>query len=190
VSRIRKPCPCCKKVNPRRPANDICYDCRRTFEFAEKLVAEEKLKVDSAEDVGVFKCRDLECWHWWPHYWRDLPKGTDSGAHERFRKAMHRLASLLASPADQNRLSGIKDRFDLPYIYGEKQHWDGSAVYVTVPRVVAAALVELDAAQRNLMCEAGRAAFDSGRSLLVSLAAGTTSIADFDKEVTQEGKRR
>lgn len=168
MSLTKKPCPGCGKVYNRRPANEVCYDCKRLMEDGGRFRA--IVTSDDRETRGVPQAD-----HW-------LPYIPNCGEPERrdFQGAFKKLALLLSMEAG----SFCGGRNDV--VQGQ----DGSGKMRSFATGVPALLEQLYLLTIRIAVQAHLNGREEGQDFIADLAAGEVSIDRFDESVRRIGELR
>lgn len=160
----RKPCPCCKKVDSSRKADDICYDCRHKIESVgrlENLLKEQQDKTTFLMPV-VFGQRA-----YWNAYF-SLPGNEIS--ERKFANELQEHFLLLAISASVQSIF-LHDNQEATRLLGEGQGTFEPASHRLINKDVAEAIMKL----RELIEPLAQEMYERGQANAVD------TIERFDK---------
>lgn len=164
----KKPCPGCNKVDPWRPASEVCSECKRALKRAAYL--EEQLsKIEADEVMVTYGARA---------HWNSYIRTRSGKAGRELMGLFFNLAEAVSKPSTAH---WTKSEFDLLGPPGSR----GATRHVTMPRSVAVAIRNLRLAvvrALELEYEAGK---DHGHKLLLRLAEGDISMNEFDQRTSE-----
>jgi len=171
MSRTRKPCPGCGEVHPARPADGVCYDCKKMIQ----LGRDTRAAADApAQERKPYVVPDVSHGFEYIHY---VPYDERAA----LTREMLRMVTLIGQP-----YHGSNRQYNCPLLIPSSDGMHGS------PRLYTDSEVEIirkfwDALDVTCVAtyEDGRA---KGRSLLLGLANGETSVDDLNEECLRQHK--
>lgn len=159
--RTRKPCPACKEVSSTRPADDICYACKKLIEDGHRFRALN----DDREPVFV----PIYDSGWEP----SLYCGSSTNADKEFRRLFLGLINVIAR--DYHSCGSHSEDSVV------RSNGYCRSTWKTVPRGAKDLLKNLYLAADGLIKASYRRGKDDGERFIVRLAEGDVSISDFNE---------
>ena len=173
------PWPCCGEPPDDlygRPKGGICYSCRKLIDAGKDAIARQQ-----ASGESVY--RWTENAYWWPRYYGEYAFGEPETGTE-LSNAMYELVETATSRIhDEERRSHLERFLEC---HGTHVGYQGSNIEIGSETIVRTRFNELDKQIRRALTSAYAEGKARGHSLLLGLAAGRTSLADFEKHLNED----
>lgn len=163
MSRTRKPCPACKEVDPRRPAGDVCYSCKRLL-AASRMIEEQQAK-------------KFELQYQVPNVSRYFPyvPHTSLGIRDSFRKAFFDVVTSLSV------IPAVPDGPGEVLIPGTDGGYDNRTSTVYIDSADKDTMRNLYAAVIGIAREAYAKGKGDGQDFIRGMCAGEVTVNQFNE---------
>lgn len=187
MARTRKPCTACGVVDQGRGADEICAGCQTLIKEAKAARA----KLADTDGRRLFK-RPRQ----WPYMHIHTVGWKDSSDAQ---KVVHYLGDLMAALSEKDPVAPWdrkNDGITPADFFGDKRDGEASSTIYCADSCFWAKpeqmklITDLDALLRRLFESSYQAGYRDGQGLLVNLAAGKTSLADFEHDVERVMKEK
>ena len=155
----------------------VCRECARLME-----IGRAALKADAGAGRGCY------IWSGRPYYSVDYPVRDSGGLEDAMADLVNRLAEPRgAVPCGEHGLQHVLEAPFAPGVY--RGRYEIEEFVVSMRRADRDALNALDAAIRACLSKCAQDGKAEGRSIIMALAAGELTLADFERQAAAGGQR-